>query len=171
MQPPSHILPDILPGGLRAAICGMAAGEMSSKRKAYYDDYRNSFWNVLHEVGLKPHKLKAEDFLTLPTYGLGLTDIAKSVFGTDVTLPTEAFDVPTFMEKIRLCRPNILAFNGKKVARVFYGLPSRTKLRYGPGPPIENFPQTFVLPSTAGGARRFWDVKWWQKFAQLVKGK
>ena len=81
----------------------------------------------------------------------------------------EAFDVPTFMEKIRLCRPNIVAFNGKNTARIFYGFPISTKLGYGPGPPIENFPLIFVLPSTAGTARQFWNLEWWQKFARLVK--
>src|ERR1035441_4801575 len=113
-----HVLPDILPCGLRAVICGTAAaGDISYRRKAYYADYRNCFWDALHEVGLTPHRLKAKDFLTLPTYGVGLTDIAKFVFGTDATLRMEEFDVPTFVEKIRLCRPNIVAFNGKKAAR------------------------------------------------------
>ena len=138
-------------------------------RKAYYADYRNCFWDALHEVGLTPHTLKAEDFFTLPTYGLGLTDIAKFEFGTDVTLRMEAFGVPTFMEKISLCRPKIVAFNGKNAARIFYGFSTNMKLGYGPGAPIENFPQIFVLPSTAGAARRFWNLEWWQKFARLVK--
>ena len=114
-----HVLPDVLPCGLRAVICGTAAGDLSYLRKAYYAEHRNCFWDALREVGLTPHTLKAEDFLTLPSYGLGLTDIAKFEFGTDVTLRMEAFGVPTFMEKIRLCRPNIVAFNGKKAARIF----------------------------------------------------
>jgi TDG/mug DNA glycosylase family protein len=164
-----HVLPDVLPCGLRAVICGTAVGDLSYRRKAYYADYRNCFWDALREVGLTPHTLKAEDFLTLPTYGLGLTDIAKFEFGTDVTLRMEAFGVPTFIAKMRLCRPNIVAFNGKNAARIFYGFSTNAIMGYGPGPPIENFPQIFVLPSTAGAARRFWNLEWWQKFARLVK--
>src|ERR1017187_10390312 len=114
-----HLLPDVLPCGLRAVICGTAAGDSSYLRKAYYADYRNCFWDALREVGLTPHTLKAEDFFTLPTYGLGLTDIAKFGFGTDVTLRMEAFGVPTFMEKIRVCHPKIVAFNGKNAGRIF----------------------------------------------------
>jgi double-stranded uracil-DNA glycosylase len=102
---------------------------------------------------------------------VGLTDIAKFVFGTDRTLRMESFDVPTFKEKIRLCRPNIIAFNGKKAARIFYGFPSTTKLGYGLGPPVENFPQVFGLPSTAGTARQFWNLEWWQTLARPVKGE
>ena len=61
-----HVLPDVLPCGLRAVICGTAAGDLSYRRKAYYADYRNCFWDALHEVGLTPHTLKAEVFSPFP---------------------------------------------------------------------------------------------------------
>jgi TDG/mug DNA glycosylase family protein len=168
MRTSSHVLPDVLPVSLRAVICGTAAGTKAAAVTAYYADPRNRFWGVLQEVGLTPHRLKPDDFRGLPAFGLGLTDIAKTVSGTDAKLPPGAFNVPAFMESIRRCRPNIVAFNGKTAARVFYGIPSRRQLDYGPGTLIPDFPPIFVLPSTAGSAGRYWDLSWWQEFARRV---
>jgi TDG/mug DNA glycosylase family protein len=163
-----HVLPDVLCPGLRAVICGTAAGNESARRAYYYASPTNRFWDVLREVGLTPGKLRPEEFRTLPKFSLGLTDIAKFVYGNDATLSPESFDVPSFLSSIRCHRPGIVAFNGKTAARVFYGLSPRADLNYGPGPQVEDFPQIFVLPSTSGSAGKSWDVTWWRNFAQLV---
>ena len=168
MRTASHALPDVLPIGLSAVICGTAAGTKSRVLTAYYADLRNRFWDVLHQVGLTPHRLKPDDFRTLPAFGLGLTDIAKTVSGTDGKLPPGAFNVPAFMASVRRCRPNFVAFNGKAAARAFYGIPSRKQLDYGPGSQVPDFPHVFVLPSTSGSAGRYWDLAWWQEFARRV---
>jgi TDG/mug DNA glycosylase family protein len=168
MRTAPHILPDILPAGLRAVICGTAAGAKSAARTAYYADSSNQFWSVLQQVGLTPQRLTPDDFLILPEFGLGLTDIAKIVSGTDAKLPLGAFDVPAFVASIRHCQPDMVAFNGKTAARIFYGFPSRRRLDYGLGPLVPNFPRIFVLPSTSGNARGYWNLQWWQEFARLV---
>jgi TDG/mug DNA glycosylase family protein len=164
----SNVLPDILPAGLRAVICGTAAGTKSAALTVYYAGPSNRFWSVLHQVGLTPHRLMPSEFSTLPAFGLGLTDIAKMASGTDARLPLGAFDVPTFLISIRRCRPDIVAFNGKNAARVFYGIPSRSRLDYGFGPRVSDFPRIFVLPSTSGSASRYWNLAVWQEFAGLV---
>src|ERR1017187_2845204 len=52
-----HVLPDILPCGLRAVICGTAAaGDLSYRRKAYYADYRNCFWDAVVRQNLSVMK-------------------------------------------------------------------------------------------------------------------
>jgi double-stranded uracil-DNA glycosylase len=171
MRTPSQILPDVLCVGLRAVICGTAAGTESCIRKAYFADPRNRFWCVLHQVALTPQRLKPEEFRTLLAYGLGLTDIAKTVSGTDAKLPLGAYDVPTFMKSIRRYRPKSVAFNGKKAARVFYifnGVSRYEQFDYGHGRPIQDFPQIFVLPSTSGSAGRYWNLAPWQEFARCV---
>ncbi len=166
-----HVLPDVLPRGLCAVICGTAAGEMSASLGAYYAHPTNRFWKVLQQVGLTPQVLKPSDFGILFEYGLGLTDIAKTVSGVDASVPSIAFDVPSFASSIRACCPGIVAFNGKKAARTFYGLRPRDLLEYGAGLPVLNFPPTFVLPSTSGSAARFWDLNWWQQFAHKVRAE
>lgn len=113
MQMGSQILPDVLSVGLRAVICGTAAGNRSAALKAYYADSTNSFWSVLLEVGLTPYRLAPSEFTILHQFRLGLTDIAKMVSGTEASLPRDAFDVPAFTKAMRYCRPDIVAFNGK----------------------------------------------------------
>jgi TDG/mug DNA glycosylase family protein len=171
MQIESHVLPDVLPTGLCAVICGTAVGTTSAVVKAYYADHRNRFWSVLQEVGLTTRKVAPGEFATLPEFGLGLTDLAKEVAGTDPTLRSDAFDVLAFKKLIRGCRPAIVAFNGMRAARAFYGISPRALLAYGPGPPIPDFPQIFVLPSTSGSARGYWKLEPWQEFARLVEVK
>lgn len=132
-QTESHDLPDVLPFGLKAVICGTAAGTTSAALGAYYADPRNKFWNILQQAGLTPRKLAPNEFVALHKFGLGLTDIAKTVSGTDANLPLGAFNVAGFVDKVRHCQPGIVAFNGKEAARVLYGLPRHaTKtLTYG----------------------------------------
>jgi double-stranded uracil-DNA glycosylase len=168
IQAESHVLPDVLAVGLRAVICGTAAGKRSGARGHYYADFRNRFWSVLYQVGLTTRQLSPSDFGSLSDFGLGLTDIAKAVSGVDASLAPADFDVPGFIASIRRCRPKIVAFNGKKAARVFYGLGRREPLEYGVGTPVSDFPRIFVLPSTSGSARRWWDVRPWKEFAKLM---
>jgi TDG/mug DNA glycosylase family protein len=163
-----HVLPSILHVGVCAVICGTAAGTKSRVLTAYYADPSSRFWGVLHRVGLTKDRLKPDDFRTLPKFGLGLTDIAKTVSGADAKLPPGAFNVPAFMESIRRCRPKIVAFNGKAAARAFYGITSQKRLDYRPGFPVPDFPHIFILLSTSGSAGRYWDLAWWQEFARRV---
>jgi len=174
MQTESHVLPDVLPLGLSAVICGTAAGPTSAALGAYYANRRNNFWSVLQQVKLTPYKLRPNEFVALHKFGLGLTDIAKTMFGTDANLPPGAFDVASFVDKIRRCQPGIIAFNGKRAACVFYGISSGVRLAYGPSElnsPYPGFPQVFVLPSTSGTARGYWEPEYWQQFARRVKAK
>ena len=84
------ILPDVLAPGLRIVFCGTAAGAVPAARGFYYAHPQNRFWRALHAAGLTPRLLAASEFATLPAYGLGLTDIAKSVSGMDKQLPPGA---------------------------------------------------------------------------------
>src|SRR5580658_8013356 len=114
---PRHVLPDVVRRDLRAVICGTAAGVESAARGVFYANPGNKFWGVLKDVGLTQRKLAPEEFQRLPEFGLGLTDIAKLVAGTDMTLSRDAFDVLGFVATVRRYRPVIVAFNGKKAAQ------------------------------------------------------
>src|SRR5579863_8782890 len=81
------ILPDLLRPGLRIVFCETAAGPASAKRAAYYAHPQNRFWPPLHAIGLTPHRVEPAQFPLLLDFGLGLTDLAKHVFGMDHELP------------------------------------------------------------------------------------
>src|SRR4051794_30853339 len=99
----AHALPDVLQLGLRVVFCGTAAGTKSASLGAYCAGPGNSFWATLHTVGLTPRQLAPAEFKLLPTYGVGLTDIAKYRAGNDAALAGSDFDAPAFSTKLERC--------------------------------------------------------------------
>src|ERR1700722_10873243 len=81
------VLPDVLQPGLKIVFCGTAAGTTSARRGHYYAHPHNKFWPTLHAIGLTPRLLDPSEFPLLTRFGVGLTDIAKSVSGMDKQLP------------------------------------------------------------------------------------
>lgn len=162
------MLPDLLRPGLRLVICGTAAGAVSAAKGAYYAGPRNRFWSILAETGLTPHRLRPNEFARLLEFGIGLTDLAKTVSGADADLPTHAFDRARLIACMQDIRPSCLAFNGKKAAAMALGRPTRL-LPYGPLPHMPNLPPVVVLPSTSGAASGFWNPALWFALAQQIE--
>jgi TDG/mug DNA glycosylase family protein len=160
------VLPDILVPGLRVVFCGTAAGTASAKAKAYYAGPGNSFWATLHAVGLTPRQLKPAEAPRLPEYGIGLTDICKILHGSDAEVGTVEFDVDRLRARIAEVEPAILAFNGKNAARGALEEPGG----YGPQEERIGGAEVWVLPSTSGAARGFWDLSPWQRLSDAVFG-
>ncbi len=158
------VLPDVLDHGLRIVFCGSAASRVSALRSAYYAGPGNQFWPTLAATGLTPSRLPPEAFRCLTDYGLGLTDIAKEASGADDQLPPGSDDPGALRAKIQRYAPQVLAFVGKRAARVYLGRAADYGLQ------IESLGPTriFVLPSPSGAARRYWDVSWWHALARLV---
>ena len=160
-------LPDLLQLGLKLVFCGTAAGNVSAARGAYYAGPGNRFWKILFAVGLTPRLLEPKEFTRLSEFGIGLTDVAKTVSGQDVDIPVHAFDRERFAASIRATRPGHLAFNGKKAAALFLGLPTG-KIPYGSALALPDFPPVTVLPSTSGAASGFWNPAPWHALAQTI---
>jgi TDG/mug DNA glycosylase family protein len=74
----SHVLPDLIRPGLKVILCGTAVGNVSAQRGAYYAGPGNRFWQILADTGLTPRLLKPEEYRLLPSFGIGLTDLASS---------------------------------------------------------------------------------------------
>ena len=161
----ADVLPDLLGPDLRVVFCGTAAGTASARAKAYYAGPGNSFWATLHATGLTPEELTPAEFVRLPEFGIGLTDICKLLHGSDEEVGTVEFDVAGLQERIAGAEPANLAFNGKNAARgalerdVVYGLQDE---QLGGA-------AVWVLPSTSGRARRFWDIEPWRELAESCR--
>jgi TDG/mug DNA glycosylase family protein len=163
----AHALPDVLAPSLAVVFCGTAAGEKSAARGTYYAGPGNSFWTTLYAVGLTPRQLIPAEFRTLPSFGIGLTDIAKCRSGNDAALAACDFDVPAFGEKVRRFEPRAIGFNGKKAAAVFYGY--RTgDLVYGLQAAQIGTTAVWVLPSTSAAARGSWSMEPWRAMARFA---
>jgi TDG/mug DNA glycosylase family protein len=165
-----HILPDRLKPGLRLIICGTAVGTASAKKKAYYAGPGNKFWSTLYAIGLTTRELRPEEYVLLCREGIGLTDLAKGVFGTDADLPSSCFDPPRLRRKIEELQPHALAFNGKRSAAKFFGVATHA-LRYGLQ--SERIGQTLlhVLPSTSSTANGHWSLDPWRALASDLIGE
>ena len=159
------ILPDLLRPNLKVVFCGTAAGDKSAKARAYYAGPQNKFWAVLSRVGLTPKVLLPQDFRKVLRHGIGLTDLAKEVSGTDDKLSFRKGDRKSFQSNISKYRPRVVAFNGKRAAQEYF----RRKIDYGrQDEQIENS-VVFVLPSTSAAARGFWNEKFWKELARFVR--
>ncbi len=160
----SSVLPDILPPGLRIVFCGTAAGSASARARAYYAGPGNAFWPTLHATGLTPTQLEPAQYERLPEFGIGLTDLCKVLHGSDEEVGTVEFDVSGLQSRIAEAEPENLAFNGKNAARAALEM----NVEYGRQSERIGGATVWVLPSTSGAARRFWDPEPWHELARSV---
>lgn len=164
----THILPDRLKPDLKLVFCGTAAGRQSALQQAYYAHAQNKFWATLHKVGLTPHLFTPRDYEKLWELGIGLTDIAKHVYGMDHQLPKEALGaqaVAALKARIRKARPRILAFTSLNGGRKVMGAAAVA----GEQPQMLGETRVFILPSPSPLAANHWDIKPWRDVAKAVK--
>jgi TDG/mug DNA glycosylase family protein len=126
MAEPVETLHDILPPGLRLVVCGTAAGTESAAAGHYYARSDNRFWATLKGTGLippdfEPTECLCDDGRRLRKHGIGLTDLVRNAAGTDKKVTITRRDVDRFKEKLQQYQPQIVAFNGKKAAKAFFG--------------------------------------------------
>ncbi len=159
------VLPDLLKPGLTVVFCGTAAGSKSAKVGAYYAGPGNQFWGVLHRIGLTPRRLAPPEFRELLSFGIGLTDLWKETSGPDSEVTQTSPDVNSLQSRVLRYSPRVLAFNGKGSASVFLDRP----VSYGRQPEMIGQTALFVLPSTSGAGRGYWDESYWQELAKWLK--
>jgi len=150
---------------LRLVFCGSAAGTRSAQARAYYAGPGNLFWEVLHRIGLTKRKFVPREYPLLINCRIGLTDMVKKRVGNDGDLAPADFQPTLFRAKIQHYRPLAVGFNGKRAAREFYGRP----VQYGLQAEGIDSTAVFVLPSTSGAARGFWDEAHWVGLVEWLK--
>ena len=166
-------LPDVIAPGLTVVFCAPALGECAALRGHYYAGPGQSFWQLLHDSGLTPHRLAPADDDSLPAYGLGLVDVVRvSPRGQR----PEQYDVRGFLESVRQNAPSWVAFNGKHAAAIV------ARHLGHPAPPLGQVDwriaaaRVFVLPSSSGAnRRREYDgratrLSWWAELARTTEG-
>jgi len=162
------ILPDILHHNLDIVFCGTAAGNKSAERKAYYAGRGNLFYFTLTACGFTPRLLQPEEFPELLNYKIGLTDLAKFTHGMDKDLLEGDYDTKGFEDKILLCQPKVVCFNGKEAAKVYLQLLDTKQILYGEQDRQIGKTKLFVAPSTSFSARKYWDENIWQQLKKYM---
>ena len=163
-----HILPDRLKPGLKLVFCGTAAGRQSALRQAYYAHGQNKFWSTLHGVGLTPHLFAPQEYEKLWELGIGLTDIAKHVYGMDHQLPKDALGaeaVAALKTRVLKAKPLILAFTSLNGGRKVMG----PRAVAGEQEEMLGATRVFILPSPSPLAANHWDIAPWCALARAYK--
>jgi len=159
------ILPDVLATGLHLVLCGTAPSRASKEAQAYYARPGNLFWPTLHRVGLTPVLLRPEAYARVLEWGIGLTDVNKTEWGSDAELSVDAYDAPGLRRKIEAYQPAALAFDSKTAAKAVLGRP----VGYGLQPERIGRTRIYVLPSPSGRARSHWDIRPWEEVGAFVR--
>ena len=160
-----HLVPDLLAPGLDLVFCGTAPSPASYKARAYYANPGNAFWATLHAVGLTPERLAPQRYPELLAWGIGLTDLNKTEYGSDHELTPAAMDAKSLHFKLRKFRPAAVAFTSKHAASLGLGVKSPA---YGRQPQLLEGAVVFVLASPSGRARSFWTIEPWRAAAAFV---
>lgn len=163
------MLKDVLDYNLNVVFCGTAKGKASARVGFYYAGPGNKFYSILHQAGFTPIKLDPVDCYSINQYKIGLTDLVHTASGNDNQIKGESYDVKCFIGKMNTYKPKYIAFNGKKSASFALGYKGVTNLiEYG----FQNFQigdsKVFILPSTSGSARKYWNEKYWFDLSKLL---
>lgn len=127
--------PDVLIPDIRIVFCGTDPGQ--------------KFGEILHRVGLTPVRLMPPEYKLLSRYGLRLV----------------ASEGRTLTARVKEYRPQILCFNGKKGAKIYF---QNRNIDYGFQQQTIGLTRIFVAPSTAASAGRYWDERWWFVLADSI---
>jgi TDG/mug DNA glycosylase family protein len=164
----SPVLPDLLPRGLGVVFCGTAPGRVSALAGHYYAHPQNKFWRTLYATRLTARLLAPSEYALLPSFGIGLTDIAKHVSGQDNELPRGSLGakaIRDLCQRIEKCAPSILAFTSLTGGRSFLG----SKVSFGPQKETIGSTRIWILPSPSPKAHWNWDEAIWRELAIKVR--
>ncbi len=162
-------VPDVLAPGLKAVFCGINPGRVSAAASAHFANPRNDFWRLLHDAGLTPRLLAAEEQFDLPRYGYGLTNAAyRTTPGSGDLRRGDFAGSAERLERIaRELEPGVIAFVGKEAYRGAFN--ERPEL----GVQKRKLGETrlYVLPSTspANAAVPYAErLRWFRRLARLL---
>jgi TDG/mug DNA glycosylase family protein len=163
------MLKDVLDYNLNVVFCGTAKGEASARLGYYYAGPGNKFYSILYQAGFTPIKLYPSDCYSINQYKIGLTDLVHTESGNDNQIKDESYDVPGFLAKMLNYKPKYIAFNSKRGASFALGFKGITSLvQYGLQDNKIGESKVFVLPSTSGSARKFWEENYWFELNKLI---
>ncbi len=164
------MLKDVLAYNLDVVFCGTAKGKKSALSGFYYAGPGNKFYSILHSAGFTPHKLAPTECYTINQFKIGLTDLVHTEYGNDNQIKNESYELERFISKMVEYNPKYIGFTSKKAASFALGFQGITSLiSYGLQPQLIGSSKVFVLPSTSGNARRFWNEKYWHELSKLIK--
>jgi TDG/mug DNA glycosylase family protein len=146
---------------VRLLLVGINPGVRSAALGHHFAGYSNRFWKLLHESGLVPEPLGAEDDVRLPEWGYGVTNLVPRCTPGIDTLRAEEYGegVRILRRKVRRWRPEVVALLGVTLFRAVFpprhegpdsARRSRTRVSLGLQPERFEGARVFVLPNPSG---------------------
>src|SRR5207302_4491972 len=95
---------------IRVLFVGINPGVRSAAIGHHFAGYSNRFWKLLHESGLIPEPIRAEDDARLCEWGFGITNlIARMTPGIDTLEPHEyPVGLGKLRRKVRRWKPGVV---------------------------------------------------------------
>ena len=145
-----NTLPDYLEPKQKVVFVGTNPGRLSALHGHYFARPGNHFWRLLHESGLVPTALTAEQDTELPKYGYGLTDIVKKVTRSIKDLRKDDYEkgIMEFRDRMGKNSPSIICFVGMNPFRKYFKF--KGKLDFGPRPEKIHSSRVFIIPTMSG---------------------
>ena len=143
-------LADIIDYNLKILFIGFNPGLRSAETGHHFAGYSNRFWKLLHQSGLTPRLMLPEEDISLPSLGLGITNIVArpSREAAELTKEEYAAGREKLKQKLAHYRPLVACYVGIGVYKEFAGVKKavcgRQELNIVPG--IADF----VVPSPSG---------------------
>lgn len=163
------MLKDVLTENLNVVFCGTAKGRASALKGFYYAGPGNKFYGILYDAGFTSKKLIPADCYEINKYSIGLTDLVHTEFGNDNEISSDSYEVDLFIAKMKKYSPRFIAFTSKKAAAFALGYRGVTSfIDYGLQSETIGSSKVFVLPSTSGSGRKYWNDKHWFELKKLV---
>jgi double-stranded uracil-DNA glycosylase len=165
------MLRDRIEPGVKVLFVGINPGMRSEAIGHHFAGYSNRFWKLLHESGLVPEQIRAEDDDRLPEWGFGITNLVpRATPGIDTLRPQEfVAGARTLRRKIARFQPAVVALIGVTVYRSLFGLGSKIPVRLGLQRERFSFhrARVFVLPNPSGRNANFSYGEMLTSFRQL----
>jgi TDG/mug DNA glycosylase family protein len=162
------VLRDRCKPGVQILFVGINPGVRSDAIGHHFAGYSNRFWKLLHESGLTPELLRAEDDARLCDWEFGITNlIARMTPGIDTLKPHEyPAGLRILRRKVRRWKPAVVAFVGVSLYRVIF----ERKGPVTPGLQSEIFEgaKVFVLPNPSGRNANFTYAEMLAAFRRLA---
>ena len=147
-------LPPIVAPDLRVLFVGINPGLKSAEVGHNFARPGNRFWGALHDGGFTPRRLAPEEDVTLPDYGLGITNIAPRPTRAAAELSdAELREGAAALEQlVREIRPKLVAIVGVTAYRTAFG---RRDADFGLQDETIGGRPVWVLPNPSGLNARY----------------